>query len=334
MKKPDFFALRFRDNQLEFIDQTKLPFEVEYVLTDDIERIAGAIERLEIRGAPAIGIAAAFAMALSQKKETSSEFFASSLVRLQRTRPTAVNLFWALDEMRGVFNSLNPGIDAYPVLLSKAQQILQGDVESCDAIAANGLEVFLKPSNVLTHCNTGALALGGGGTALYVIKKAYEAGLVKHVYVDETRPLLQGSRLTAFELDYYGIPFSVITDSMAAFIMKTVGIDLVITGADRIVANGDSANKIGTYNLAIASSYHNVPFYIAAPWTTIDTNSQTGDDIVIEERKQSELFTVRGNDISIPTYPARNPSFDVTPSNLIAGIITDRGLYRYPYTFV
>lgn len=329
----EFSSLEYTNDKLRFIDQTKLPLSENYIETDDYERIAEAIEKLEIRGAPAIGIAAAFAIAFSQKGVSGKDekHFIKVFERLNRTRPTAVNLFWALSEMKYVFENASQNI--FEKLIERAAEIHKDDQLRCDKIAENGIKLFTKKINVLTHCNTGSLATGGNGTALNVIKKAFEAGLINHVHVDETRPLLQGSRLTAFELEKCGIPFSIITDSMSAFFMKTSEIGLIIVGADRIASNGDSANKIGTYGLAIIAAFHNVPFYIAAPESTIDRNLKSGEQITIEFRSQNEIKKIGSTEITKSNYNAINPSFDVTPSKLIAGIITENKIYQYPYNF-
>ena len=331
----DFISLKFEDQKLIFIDQTKLPLEEEYVTTDNYERIAEAIERLEIRGAPAIGVSAAYALALSLKGETDNldEKFEIAFKRLARTRPTAVNLFWALDLMKSVYQSHEYKPTVYNVLLKKAEEIHQDDIDKCDAIANNGVELLEDNSTILTHCNTGQLATGGMGTAFNVIKKGYELGKVKFVYSDETRPLLQGSRLTAFELSKAGIPFKMLVDSAAASLFKMGKIDAVIVGADRIAANGDTANKIGTFNLAVLCNHFNVPFYIAAPVTTIDRSIATGDDIKIEMRDKKELSVIQGVQVTNSDYDAYTPAFDVTPNELITAIITDEQNYKPPYNF-
>ena len=242
-------AVEYKYGKLHIIDQTKLPFEEVKIVTDNLERIAVAIERLEVRGAPAIGVTAAYALAIVVSKANSkdySQIFEESYKRLARTRPTAVNLFYALDEMKKVFE-MNKSKERLPeVLIQKAISIHEEDKQLCSKIAQNGLQIFTKKSRVLTHCHTGALATGGNGTALNIIRTAFDNGLIEHVYADETRPLFQGSRLTAWELDKLSIPFSFNTDSTAAVLMQQGKVDLVITGADRIAANGDSANKIGT----------------------------------------------------------------------------------------
>ncbi|MBZ0199839.1 MAG: S-methyl-5-thioribose-1-phosphate isomerase, partial [Ignavibacteriaceae bacterium] len=250
------------------------------------------------------------------------------------TRPTAVNLFMALDKLKGVFESRNSSDDVYNLLVNEAEKLHEEDKENCRHIGLNSLPLFKKKSTVLTHCNTGLLATGGDGTAFNVIKTAHEHGLVNMVYADETRPLLQGSRLTAFELEKHKIPFHIQSDSSAAVLMQQGKIDLVVTGADRIALNGDSANKIGTYTLAVLCNFHNIPFYIAAPSTTIDRKTISGTDIKIEYRNKAELLSINGNKITPENYEAFTPAFDVTPSHLINGIITAEEVYFFPYNFL
>jgi methylthioribose-1-phosphate isomerase len=337
MKKSDYFSSKFENEKFIFLDQTKLPLEEVYVRTDDYDRIAIAIERLEVRGAPLIGIAAAYALALSLKKSTrenNDTDFDKAYMRLARTRPTAVNLFSALDAVKSVYESEKKSENIYRTLLAKAIQIHNDDVEHCRKIGENGLRIFQKKSNVLTHCNTGKLATGGAGTAFSVIKTGFEKGLVNYVYADETRPLFQGLRLTAFELEHSGIPFSVLSDSMAASLMKDHKVDLVITGADRIALNGDAANKIGTYGLAILCNFHDIPFYIAAPSTSIDRTILTGEDIEIEFRNKNEILNFSGLQIAPDHYDAYSPAFDITPSHLIKGIITEEDIFFFPYNFL
>jgi methylthioribose-1-phosphate isomerase len=334
-KTSSFKSIDFWSDQLILIDQTKLPLAEEYIHIDDYERIAVSIERLEVRGAPAIGVSVAYAIALSFKEEPADREVCFDKVynRLFRTRPTAVNLFWALKEMKDVFLKNRSEENLYEILLKKAKEIHQDDVDKCNGMAANGLDIFPDDAVVLTHCNTGQLATGGGGTAFFVIQNAYEKGKVKFVYADETRPLLQGSRLTAFELEKAGIPFKINTDSTAAFLMKQGLIDLVITGADRIASNGDAANKIGTYNLAVLCKHHNIPFYIAAPTSTIDKELEFGDQIKIEERSKDEIVSIKGVPVTKDSYDVYSPAFDVTPNELIAGIITEEALHKPPYNF-
>ncbi len=329
----NFISFKFENDHLIFIDQTKLPLEEVYITTDNYERIAVAIERLEIRGAPAIGIAAAYAItvAMKQNSDDVENQFNIAFERLARTRPTAVNLFWALDEMKKIFVHNNNRAELYYEMKRRAIEIHDNDIDSCEAIAANGIELFGKDSVVLTHCNTGQLATGGAGTAFNVIKRAFEDGRVSKVYADETRPLLQGSRLTAFELSEANIPFEIVPDSAAAFLMKQRKIDAVIVGADRIAKNGDSANKIGTYSLAILCKYYNIPFYIAAPVSTVDYSIPSGDHIEIEMRGNEEVSHIRGVQVTKSEYPAYTPAFDVTPNELITAIITDKKLYKPPY---
>lgn len=331
----DFFSIDFKHDHLIFIDQTKLPLSEEYIKTDNYNRIAEAIEKLEIRGAPAIGVAAAYAIALALKniQENIGNIFDAAVERLSRTRPTAVNLFWAIDKMISAFNNGGKSFSAYEELLNAARNIHIDDKNKCEKIAQNALKLFDKKMRILTHCNTGSLATSGIGTALGAIKRAYEKGLVELVYVDETRPLMQGSRLTAFELSKSSIPFSINIDSTAALLMKDKKVDLVIVGADRIAANGDAANKIGTYNLAVLCKHHKIPFYIAAPTSTIDPNCVSGKDIVVEFRDKKELTTIGGRTFTLPEYDYYNPAFDVSPFKLISGIITEKGLFKPPYSF-
>ncbi|MBU0475852.1 MAG: S-methyl-5-thioribose-1-phosphate isomerase [Bacteroidetes bacterium] len=329
----DFFSLKFENDYFIFIDQTRLPLEEIYIETDNYERIAEAIERLEIRGAPAIGIATAFGITVALKNILSQHEtqFNIAYERLKRTRPTAVNLFWALDEMKKVFQLQNNFDDIYDKLKARAFQIHNEDIISCDKIGENGIELLENDSVILTHCNTGQLATGGSGTAFSVLKKGFEAGKVKFVYADETRPLLQGSRLTAFELSKSNIPFEILPDSAAAFLMKQRKIDAVIVGADRIAKNGDTANKIGTYNLAILCNYYKIPFYIAAPTSTIDFSIDSGDEIKIEMRGSEEISHIRGIKVTKEEYATYTPAFDVTPNELITAIITDKQVCKPPF---
>jgi methylthioribose-1-phosphate isomerase len=243
-------------------------------------------------------------------------------------------LFFVLDELKKVFEKNKNSGDIYHLLLEKAKEFHKDDIEKCKSIGKNGLFIFKTKSTILTHCNTGKLATGGDGTAFNVIKIGFENNLVDFVYADETRPLLQGSRLTAFELEKNGIPFAVQSDSSSAYLMRTRKIDFVIVGADRIALNGDTANKIGTYNLAILCNYHDVPFYVAAPSTTIDKNIASGEQIEIEIRNKLELLTLNGYPVSSEKYETFSPAFDVTPSHLITGIITEKKVYFFPYNFI
>ncbi len=337
MRKSEYFSFRFENDRLIFLDQTKLPTEQIYIETESYERIASAIERLEIRGAPAIGIVAAYGLALAVKnsnKENLVQDFENAYTRLSRTRPTAVNLFFALDEMKRTFRDNIQSPQLYEILKTKAILLHNEDIVKCERIAKNGLALFTKKSNVLTHCNTGRLATAGDGTAFNIIKHAFDRGLVSHVYVDETRPLYQGLRLTAFELMQSGIPFSLNTDSMAAFLMKERKVDLVLVGADRIALNGDTANKIGTYNLAVLCYHHDIPFFVAAPTTTIDRTITSGMEIPIEHRQKSELFAYTEINFNQDIIDVFNPAFDITPAHLITGIVTEEQVYRFPYNFI
>lgn len=337
MKKSEYFSIRFDNDRLIFLDQTKLPAEQIYIETESYETIASAIERLEIRGAPAIGIAAAYGLALAVKNSINENLvqdFERAYARLSRTRPTAVNLFFSLDEMKRTFQDNIQSSQLYEILKNKAISLHNEDIVKCERIAKNGLALFTKKSNVLTHCNTGRLAAAGDGTAFNIIKHAFDRGLVSHVYVDETRPLYQGLRLTAFELMLNSIPFSLNTDSMAAFLMKERKIDLVLVGADRIALNGDTANKIGTYNLAVLCYYHDIPFYLAAPTTTIDRTITSGMEIPIEYRQKSELFAFTEINFNQDLIDVFNPAFDITPAHLITGIVTEEQVYKFPYNFI
>lgn len=336
MKKTDYFSLNFRQDKIIYLDQTKLPLEEVYIETSDYERIAFAIERLELRGAPLIGIAAAYASALSLKNviNNKEEIFYKSYSRLFATRPTAVNLFYALNEMKEVFELNKNSPDLYELLINRAKLIHKQDEEYCRMIGINALPLFTGKAKILTHCNTGKLATGGEGTAFNIIKTGFEQGLVDYVYVDETRPLLQGLRLTSFELAKNGIPFSVQPDSAAASLITKGGIDFVVVGADRISLNGDTANKIGTLNLAILCNFNSTPFYVAAPSTTIDRNILTGEDIIIEYRDKGEILNFNNIPAAPQSFETFSPAFDVTPSHLITAIITEKQIYRFPYNFL
>lgn len=335
MKANSYYNLKFEEGKLTYLDQTGLPLKEKYISTDSYQRIAEAIEKLEVRGAPLIGIAAAYGLALSIKNSVNpKQIFKQACERLASTRPTAVNLFYAIERIKNKFESIDNINDSYEIILAEARAIHNEENDHSNKIAENGLRIFKKKSNVLTHCNTGSLAAGGDGTAFAVIKRAYERNLVNHVYADETRPLLQGLRLTSFELFKNKIPFSVNTDSSAAVLMQQLKVDLVITGADRIALNGDTANKIGTYNLAVLCNYHNIPFYVAAPSTTIDRSIADGSEINIEYRDTKELLEVNGITIVPENYPAFTPAFDITPSHLITGIITEEDLFPFPYNFI
>ena len=323
------------------IDQRKLPAEEVYVRCKTAADVARAIKTMVIRGAPAIGVAAAYGIALGMRgsKATGTQKFAAEFYKtcemMAATRPTAVNLFWAIERMKRTFAAAaETGASVEQIqdrLDLEAQAIHDEDVASCRAMGAFGAAIVPDEARILTHCNAGALATAGYGTALGVIRGAVEAGKHVTVLADETRPFLQGARLTAWELVRDGIQTTVITDNMAGAIMRMGQIDLVVVGADRIAANGDTANKIGTYTVAVLAREHKIPFYVAAPLSTIDLGTPDGDHIPIEERNPREVTHLRGSRLTPVGALIRNPAFDVTPHHLIAGIITERGIFRAPY---
>ena len=322
---------------LRLLDQTRLPNEELWLELDTLEDIARAIETLTVRGAPAIGCAAALGLYVLSREfdEGQARFraeFEAAAKRLAATRPTAVNLFVAIDQLRAaiadalIVEPAAGAADLRSVLREHALRHVHEDLGACLSIGAHGA-ALMPEGGVLTHCNTGALATAGHGTALGVIRSAWADGRKLHVFVDETRPLLQGSRLTAWELTRDGIPCSLICDNMAGALMARGEIQAAIVGADRIAANGDTANKIGTYSVAVLCKHHGIPFYVAAPWTTIDLSLASGREIPIEERAADEVRT-HGGALRAPAgVPVRNPAFDVTPAELIAGIITERGVF-------
>jgi methylthioribose-1-phosphate isomerase len=332
------------DNQggkLRLIDQTLLPEQLKYVELNDTEAIFDAIKRLVVRGAPAIGCAAALgltAIVRPAKFNTSMElvdFAQKNADRLAESRPTAVNLFWALDRCMTEIKE-NPAAtptELKNILLKAALDILEEDIQMCRSIGTHGKELLKDGMGILTHCNAGALATGDYGTALSPMYVAHEAGMKIKVYADETRPLLQGSRLTAWELNQAGVDVTAICDNMAAQVMKEGKIDLVIVGSDRIAANGDAANKIGTYGVAVLAKYHNIPFYVAAPYSTFDLSLDSGDKIPIEQRNPDEIANGFGRRTAPKDINFYNPAFDVTPNELITGIITEKGIFYPPYIF-
>jgi methylthioribose-1-phosphate isomerase len=330
------------DDAVVMIDQRKLPAEEVYVRCRTATEVAKAIKTMVIRGAPAIGVAAAFGIALGMRKSTATgtQKFAADFYRtcelMAATRPTAVNLFWAIERMKRVFAAeANAGASVEQIqerLDREADLIHDEDVSSCRAMGAWGAEVVPADAKILTHCNAGALATAGYGTALGVIRGAVEAGKRVTVFADETRPFLQGARLTAWELVRDGIETTVITDNMAGALMRQGGVNFVVVGADRIAANGDTANKIGTYSVAVLAREHHIPFYVAAPLSTIDLNTPDGSRIPIEERSAKEVTHVAGTQLAASGALVWNPAFDVTPHDLISGIITERGIFRAPYT--
>jgi methylthioribose-1-phosphate isomerase len=335
-------TLEWTSEGVRFIDQTKLPLEETYVLATSYQQVADVIVTMVVRGAPAIGVSAAMGIALGAKQteaQTLEEFapeFERICALLAGTRPTAVNLFWAIDRMKGFFNRLraqNASLAAVQqALLDEALALYDQDIADCKAIGAHGAALMPDEGGVLTHCNAGALATCGYGTALGVIRGAVERGKRVHVFADETRPFLQGARLTAWELMADGIPTTVICDNMAASLMRQGRIQAVVVGADRIAANGDAANKIGTYSVAILAKEHGIPFYVAAPWSTIDRATLTGDAIPIEERSAVEVTHHGGKQLTPHGVGICNPAFDVTPAKYITAIVTERGVLRNPYT--
>jgi len=322
----------WKGDRLMLLDQLKLPNEEIWVEVVDYEGGARAIKDMIVRGAPAIGVTAAYSYALAfQDNDFTEERSARVVETLLSTRPTAVNLQWALEQMQGYARQLSGSSDFYRKLLAEAIAIHEEDISMNQQIGEHALELIPPGARILTHCNAGSLATGGYGTALGVIYKAYENGRVEKVWVDETRPFLQGARLTAYELDCTGVDYTLICDNMAASLMAAGKVDLVVVGSDRIVANGDVANKIGTYNLAVLCHYHKIPFYVAAPYSTIDSSLASGDLIPIEERAKEELGTFNGRAIAISQENIFNPGFDVTPGALVHAIITEKGVFRQPY---
>ncbi len=342
-----FFTVKWDEAGVVLLDQRKLPAEETYLTCKTYGEVADAIRRMVVRGAPAIGVTAAMGVALGIKnssagnlKELAEELDVISKT-LFETRPTAVNLPWALGRMKRAFERTRAaatGTEAEKIqairreLTEAAQRMLAEDVAVCEAIGRNGAGLVEDSGNILTHCNAGALATGGYGTALGVVRSAVAQGKSVHVFADETRPFLQGARLTAWELQKDGIPVTLITDNMAGHFMHQGKIQCVIVGADRIASNGDVANKIGTYSLAVLARENGLPFYVAAPLSTIDMNIPSGEQIAIEERSPEEVTEVRGISIAPAGVRARHPAFDVTPHRYVTAIVTERGLAREPFT--
>ena len=332
-------TLKWQDDALILIDQTRLPEELIYETCRDVETVAQAIEVLMVRGAPAIGLAAAYGVVVGAQEAIDcdpAEFrrrVEESIDRLARTRPTAVNLFWALDQMRALLqahqDSDNQTVrDAF---LVTADRLFAEDRRICRQMGQNGAELLRDGGQVITHCNAGGLATADYGTALGVIYAAHENGKKVAVFADETRPLLQGSRLTAWELMQSGVDVKVICDNMAASVMRRESIDCCIVGADRIARNGDVANKIGTYGLAIVAREHGVPFYVAAPVSTLDISLASGEEIPIEERDPKEIRAGMGKATAPDDAPVYNPAFDITPKELVTAIISEKGIARPPF---
>ena len=334
-------TIEWRDDSVVMIDQRKLPATEVYVTCRTANDVAKAITTMVIRGAPAIGVAAAMGIALGMRrsKATGTRQYTTEFQKtcdlMAGTRPTAVNLFWAIERMKGAFSRAVLAGDSVAsitaALETEARLVHDEDVASCRAMGAHGATLVPADAKILTHCNAGALATAGYGTALGVIRGAVEAGKRVAVFADETRPFLQGARLTAWELVKDGIDTTVITDNMAGAMMRLEGIDLVVVGADRIAANGDVANKIGTYGVAILAKEHDIPFYVAAPLSTIDLATADGSGIPIEERNSKEVTHVGASRLAPEGARIRNPAFDVTPSRYVTAIVTEHGIARAPY---
>lgn len=333
-------TIEFIDGAVKMIDQTKLPLIKEWVICKTYEEVADSIKKMHIRGAPAIGVAAAYGMALCGQNseavtvEELMHALSKAAVVLRESRPTAVNLFWAIERMLEVANNFISSAsveEIKKILIEEAKNIEMEDANICREIGRVGSQVIPAKASILTHCNAGALATADYGTALGVIRAAHEQGKDIHVFVDETRPYLQGARLTAWELMEEGINMSLITDNMAGHFMSRHMVDMVILGADRIAANGDFVNKIGTYSLAVLAKENNIPFYSAAPISTFDITLKSGLEIPIEERNSREVTHVFDRQIAPHGVKVRNPSFDMTPNRYLTGIITERGIIKPPF---
>ncbi len=334
-----FKTIDFQNNKVIMLDQRLLPEEEVYLKLSSYEEVAQAIEQMAIRGAPAIGIAGAFGLALAgfQLKEIKEpekwwQEFEQAEKRLAKTRPTAVNLFWALERIKKKASSLlglDPEARAQEIL-KEAKAILEEDIQINQKMGEYGASLIQEGDTILTHCNAGALATGGYGTALGVIRCAFEQGKKIQVLADETRPRLQGARLTCWELKKLGIPTKLICDDMAGWAMSRGMVSKIFVGADRIARNGDTANKIGTYTLAVLARHHNIPFYVVAPLSTIDLTCARGAEIPIEERAQEEVLKINQKNIAPESVPAWNPAFDITPAKLITAIITEKGIIKNP----
>jgi methylthioribose-1-phosphate isomerase len=329
-------TIQWKDDAVVLIDQTRLPLEEKYVTCRTYEEVAAAIRTMVIRGAPAIGVAAAMGVALGMlhaPQDGLDAYFQTVCDTLAATRPTAVNLFWAIERMRRLYRKLRgkPVAEIGQWLLEEAKLIREEDIAICRAIGQNGAALVPDGRTVLTHCNAGALATAGYGTALGVIRAAIEAGKRVDVFADETRPFLQGARLTVWELQQDGIATTLITDNMAGHFLKSGRIGCVVVGADRIAANGDVANKVGTYGVAVLARENGVPFFVAAPVSTLDLTLASGDQIPIEQRSAAEVTHVFGHPVAPPGTVVENPAFDVTPARYVSAIITERGVARAPY---
>jgi len=331
-------TIEWKNDRVRLIDQTKLPLDEKYIETDDYRVVCDAIYRLAIRGAPAIGVAGAYACVLAANEINSNNLnnfvkqYLQHADEIGATRPTAVNLMWAVKQMNSKVASFIGSVsELKTTLLNLAHAIREDDIDRCHNLSLHGANLIPDDANVMTICNTGGLATSGIGTALGVIQYAHAKGKSLKVHVCETRPLLQGARLNTWELKRTKTPFTLMTDSMAAQTMKKINIDGIFVGADRIAANGDTANKIGTYSLAVLAKQHGVPFHVAAPLSTVDYDIESGADIPVEERSPDEVTRIKGVQFTIEDIDVTTPAFDVTPSELIQGIITEKGIATYPY---
>lgn len=335
--KTDYQPIEWLGDRVKILDQTRLPEKEVYLELNDYRSVAAAVKDMKVRGAPAIGITGAYGVALGAagiKAATRNDYLKKLQIVLDAitaTRPTARNLFFALERMKKAADSGQTPQEISKALVAEAVKIHQAEADATRQLSLNGAELIKNGWTVLTHCNTGPLATSGYGTALGVIIAAHKQGKHINVFADETRPLLQGARLTAWELKRAGVPVTLITDSMAGYFIRGGKVNCVITGADRIAANGDTANKIGTYTLAVLAKENKIPFYIAAPVSTIDTALKTGDQIPIEERKSEEVTHFRGKRLAPVGVTAANPAFDVTPHRYITAIITEQGIIKAPY---
>ncbi len=331
-----FQAVGWRDRRLVLLDQRILPHVESYLEFDDVNVVAEAIRNMVVRGAPAIGITAAYGIVLAARARFSEsvsgwkQAIEADLKTLAQSRPTAVNLFWAIEHMREIIADIEAGVDPELMLLAEAKNIHEQDITACQRMGELGAALIKAPCAILTHCNAGALATGGYGTALGVVRTGFAAGKINHVYADETRPWMQGARLTAWEMVQENIPVTLQVEGAAGHLMKQGKIDWVIVGSDRIAANGDVANKIGTYNLAVLARYHGVKFMVVAPTSTVDMKIAIGGDIPIEQRSPNEVLSLADQRIAAEGAEAWNPAFDVTPAELVDAIVTENGVVLAP----
>jgi len=333
-------TVEWENGAVKMIDQRALPWELKFATLNTVEEVAESITNMTVRGAPAIGASAAFGFALASRQSNADNMddllndLRTHADLLKKARPTAVNLSWAVDKLMAIAESgeFNSPDDLREILLTEAQKIADEDVAINTRMGANGATLVDEGATILHHCNTGALATVDYGTALGVVRSAFEQGKNIHVLLDETRPRLQGSRLSAWEMEQLGVSYDIIPDTAAGYYMQKGEVDIILVGADRVAANGDFANKIGTYQLAIMAKEHGIPFYTVAPTSTIDLALKSGDEIPIEQRDPSEVTTPYGNPIVPETFNARNPAFDVTPHRYLSGIVTENGIARPPFT--